>query len=115
MQSLECSHQHSSCHFVTLTLDNKAIIQFVAAKSDILFHVLKNKTSGYFGNKKIHDFSQKMISADFKNQPYALALNNPISAIHTDTLDLDNGFCLHIEPFNFERFSFANLNLDKRK
>ena len=105
---------HSSYYFVTLKLDNKAIIQFVAANSDVLFHVLNNKTSGYFGTKKIHDFSQKMISADFKNQPYALALNNPINAINQDKLDLDNGFVLHIEPFDFERVGFANLNLDKQ-
>ena len=114
VQSLECSDKHCPYYFVTLKLDNKAIIQFVAANSDVLFHVLKNKTSGYFGNKKIHDFSQKMISADFKNQPYALALNNPISAINTDKLDLDNGLVLYIEPFDFERVGFANLNFDKR-
>lgn len=51
-----------------------------------------------------------MLSADFKNQPYALTLHNPISAIHQDKLDLDDGFVLHIEPFDFERVSFANLN-----
>ena len=108
VQNLECSDKPCSCYFVTLTLNNKAVIQFIAKNTDVLFHVLKNKTCGYFGNKKIHDFNQKMLSADFKNQPYALVLNNPIS----DKVDLDNGFCLHIEPFDFERFSFANLNLD---
>lgn len=98
--------------FITLILDNKTVIQFIAKNTDSLFHVLNNKTSGYFGNKKVYDFNQKMLSADFKNQPYALVLNNPISAINQDKVDLDNGFCLHIEPFDFERFSFANLNLD---
>lgn len=111
------SKSDNSLYFVSLILDNKAVIQFVAKNTDILFHVLKNKTCGYFGKKKIHDFNQKMLSADFKNQPYALTLNNPISAINQDKLDLDDGFVLHIEPFDFERFSFtsfANLNLDKR-
>lgn len=94
-------------------MDNKAVIQFVAKNTDILFHVLKNKTCGYFGKKKIHDFNQKMLSADFKNQSYALTLNNPISAINQDKLDLDDGFVLNIEPFDFEHVSFtsfANLN-----
>ena len=91
VQSLKCSDTHSSCHFVTLTLDNKAIIQFVAKNTDVLFHVLNNKTSGYFGNKKIHDFSQKMISADFKNQPYAVTLSNPLGTIIQDKVDL---FCI---------------------
>lgn len=113
-QGLDTSSKpDNSLFFVTLTLDNKTVIQFVAKNTDVLFHVLKNKTCGYFGNKKIHDFNQKMLSANFKNQPSALVLNNPISAINQDKVDLDNGFCLHIEPFDFERFSFANLNLDK--
>ena len=104
------SKSDNSLYFVSLILDNKAVIQFVAKNTDILFHVLKNKTCGYFGKKKIHDFNQKMLSADFKNQPYALTLHNPISAIHQDKLDLDDGFVLHIEPFDFKRVSFANLN-----
>ena len=112
-QDLDTSYKPgNSLFFVTLTLDNKTVIQFVAKNTDVLFHVLKNKTCSYFGNKKIHDFNQKMLSADFKNQPSALVLNNPISAINQDKVDLDNGFCLHIEPFDFEHFSFANLNLD---
>lgn len=97
-------------------MDNKAVIQFVAKNTDILFHVLKNKTCGYFGKKKIHDFNQKMLSVDFKNQPYALTLHNPISAIHQDKLDLDDGFVLHIEPFDFEHVSFTNFaNLNQFK
>ena len=107
------SKSDNSLYCVSLILDNKAVIQFVAKNTDILFHVLKNKTCGYFGKKKIHDFNQKMLSADFKNQPYALTLHNPISAIHQDKLDLEDGFVLHIEPFDFERVSFtsfANLN-----
>lgn len=112
VQNLKCSDKHCSCYFVTLKLDNKTVIQFIAKNTDVLFHVLKNKTCGYFGNKKIHDFNQKMLSADFKNQPYALVLNNQISVINQDKMDLEDGFALHIEAFDFERFNFANLNLD---
>ena len=100
--------------FITLTLDNKTIIQFIAKNTDSLFHVLNNKTSGYFGNKKVHDFNQKMLSIGFKKHPCTLALQhrNPISSINQEKLDLEDGFVLHIEEFDFERLGFANLNLD---
>lgn len=99
-----------SLSFVSLTLDNKTVMQFIAKNTDILFHVLKNKTCGYFGNRKIYDFNQKVLSVNFKNQSCVLTLNNPIASINQDKFDLEDGFVLYIETFDFECFSFANLN-----
>ena len=42
------SKSDNSLYFVSLILDNKAVIQFVAKNTDILFHVLKKQNLRLF-------------------------------------------------------------------